>query len=634
MAAYDTIGSGSGMTQGQRAEQQMSAEDRERLRAAGERYNNATTQADRDAAHAEAEAIRANYGYSGGANGAGYTSTSSGSGAGNTGAGYTPPRANAGVGNATTGRVPASKSPSLGTGAGGGGNQDGGQYGDLNGARETTVVRNGKQIKAYIVNGRTVDANGQPFAFENGDVVNTNGGAYRWNNGGAAPISQQEYLAAMGLGTPDVVADQLNNPAAYSGFSYYQGGPTTYIEDYYQNQFAPLEQQLSRIDDWYASQEGRLSNMIDAATRRGVLDLEAQLENGLTDYDQQRAQAAITQARAANNAALRNAAAGDMGGIGQKQYSAEQNSYDQQMLSIQLEQINFQNSINQQIAQLEAEGRYQEAQMLSEWGQQKVNALQDQYNYYWDMRYKNAYDIDYLHRTTEMDAYEKETADNERAYNRAMQRLQLGIFNAEDAEALGIPADEAEDLANYYQQMAAIDLEAAQADLANRLAKTNGSGSGGGSGRYYGGGGGGGGGDDDTSSDDPFALFNKLYEAGYEPGSYELYNALLKAGYGNAQWRIEDQEAFYDQFYENKKAEEAEAALPKKRDDVHQTTISNIHDADEIQVPGLGTISYDQLRNYMRQGLVTETVNRGVYTYRYNPKGSYSGGGINVIEAR
>ena len=53
----------------------MSQADYDALSAAGERYNNATTDAERVQAHADAEAIRNKYNYSGGADGSGYTQT-------------------------------------------------------------------------------------------------------------------------------------------------------------------------------------------------------------------------------------------------------------------------------------------------------------------------------------------------------------------------------------------------------------------------------------------------------------------------------------------------------------------------------------------------------------------------------
>lgn len=53
----------------------MSPEDQAALKAAGDRYNNATTDEERAAAHAQAEGIRGKYGYSGGADGSEYIET-------------------------------------------------------------------------------------------------------------------------------------------------------------------------------------------------------------------------------------------------------------------------------------------------------------------------------------------------------------------------------------------------------------------------------------------------------------------------------------------------------------------------------------------------------------------------------
>lgn len=440
----------------QQAERQMSAEDLAALRAAGDKYNKATTQAEKDAAHAEAEAIRDRYSYSGGATGAEYIEKPRGAKDYTTPKNNTPAVADSGTnGNAS----PREYGP---------GDQVYDPYSRKwvvppKGSTTTTVHRaDGTPVQAYILNGRTVDVNGNGFQFQNGDIVETNGGNYQWNNGAAAP-----YTGA--LPTYDS-----------AGSHYYEGGPTDHLQYYYDN-FPDVQSQLKMFDKDYQQVADYLKKANRAATDQSIAELQAQLENGLTDYDVQRAQAAITQARAASDAALRNIMAGDMGGIGQKQYSSEMNAYDQQMLSIQLEQINFQNSINQQITQLEAEGRYNEAKLLAEWGQARIDALQQQYNWAYEMMYKNSYDLDYLNRTKEADAWERDQAEQNRAWEQAYTRLSLGIFTKEDAEALGMPEDQAQKFADRINLEAQISLDAAQAEL-DAYRKKNGLGSGSGSG--------------------------------------------------------------------------------------------------------------------------------------------------------
>lgn len=66
MAAYKPVGAGD---EANRDKVDMSPEDRAALSAAGAAWNSASTQAEKDKAHADAEAIRAKYGYSGGDDG-------------------------------------------------------------------------------------------------------------------------------------------------------------------------------------------------------------------------------------------------------------------------------------------------------------------------------------------------------------------------------------------------------------------------------------------------------------------------------------------------------------------------------------------------------------------------------------
>ena len=56
------------------------------------------------------------------------------------------------------------------------------------GATPTYVIRNGQQIPAFILNGKTVDANGNPFSFQTGDQVHTQGGDYVWNGTSADKV--------------------------------------------------------------------------------------------------------------------------------------------------------------------------------------------------------------------------------------------------------------------------------------------------------------------------------------------------------------------------------------------------------------------------------------------------------------
>ena len=546
-------------TRGQQAEQNMSAADLAALKAAGDKYNAATTDAERQAAHAEAEAIRANYGYSGGANGAGYTEvTKTGNGRKDTTAGtgqMTPPVTMA----------------------------------DTAAPQQSYYIRDGQRVATNFVDGHNVNADGSAITWQPGDISVTPGGQYYiiGDNGAARQVTADntnDVLTLMNaLGTTDGYtpkgnATQLNaqqsfetwlqsDPARWNqyltlalewnsantrgdtatanaihrqmenfrnqyGHAGGKDGTATRVVNpdaipaELQEAFAPLiaeyNQQIMADPDYLSSPDGQLmlaeigkypdfvraviasaptsslalnlqavypqytvgegvedmqgldyaakympeywekfQNEYDperfasdydairqqlieanqAGVDLGRLKLEAQLENAMPEYDKLRRANELQQAKAANNMALYNAANGDLGGIGARQYSLEQNAYDQRMMEIRLEQQNLINTTNQQIAQLEAEGRMQEAQILAEWGQAKLNAMQEQYNQYWNMYQQGAAameNLEYGIASDEWDrAYQlrqdklneqlnKYKADVD-AYNAALQRAQLDL---------------------------------------------------------------------------------------------------------------------------------------------------------------------------------------------------------------
>lgn len=67
-------------------------------------------------------------------------------------------------------------------------------YTSIVGGKETTVTRNGKEIKAYIVDGYTYDEKGNRFDFREGDISHTNDGDYVWeDNRGVRKETSKTY---------------------------------------------------------------------------------------------------------------------------------------------------------------------------------------------------------------------------------------------------------------------------------------------------------------------------------------------------------------------------------------------------------------------------------------------------------
>lgn len=548
------------LTAGQQAEAKMSANDQAALKAAGDKYNAAKAAGDTaamEAAHKEAENIRAGYGYSGGDNGAGYTKLATSSAQGN---------------------------KSGGSGGGGGSNPPAAA------PQQSYYIRDGQRVATNFVDGHNVNADGTAIQWKAGDISVTPSGQYyiigdngaarqvtsnntndvlklmnalgssnsytpkgsdtqiqvqqgfedwlkandanawkqylgmalEWNAAntrgdtaaavqihkqmenfrnqyghvggvdgtltrvtnpdnippelvelfqplideynqelaieGLPPITMNEFLTLTNIGQyPDyvraVIANApnsqlaLNLQAMFPEYTVGEGLDKMQGLGYDPKYMPQYWEDFTNTYDYekYAPEYDAIREQLIAANQAGVdlgrMKLEAQLENALPEYDELRRQNALAQAKASNNVALYNQAQGDLGGIGSRRYSAEQAAYDQRMNEIQLEQQNLINTTNQQIAQLEAEGRMKEAEILAQWGQAKLEAMQEQYNFYWNMYQQGASameNLEYGIASDEWDRLYKIRQDelNEQlnkykadvdAYNAALQRAQLEL---------------------------------------------------------------------------------------------------------------------------------------------------------------------------------------------------------------
>ena len=235
-----------------------------------------------------------------------------------------------------------------------------------------------------------------------------------------------------------------------------------------------FDSHLSRIDELEAQLLAWQKEANQAAVDLSVKEIEATLENGLAAYSKDAAEAYLKMLQAEHNQTLRNSAAGDLGGIGQKQYSAAESQYEAALLQIALEKEAFINSSNQQIDQLRAQGRLQEAQILSDWAQSKLDRYDNNYKWYQELLLKEK-QID----------YQQFAADREFAYNRAVDMLSRGILTGDALETLGISSADAQRYADMLNEEAQINLAYSKARLdalVNENAGMSGGGPGGGPG--------------------------------------------------------------------------------------------------------------------------------------------------------
>ena len=245
----------------------------------------------------------------------------------------------------------------------------------------------------------------------------------------------------------------------------YRYNPDTQGWDSYESvSLIPLTQQytLKDINDRIAEAQEASIAETRAATEANIEDIKAQLESGVEQYSQDAAEEYLHMLQAQRNAAQRNAVNGDLGGIGNKQYDSASAQYDAALLQVALEREAFINDCNAQINALEAEGRLQEAQLLSDWAQVKLESYNNYYQYM----------LDYDQQQQQID-YAQSEADRDYAYKRAVSLLESGIITADALEVLGVSEEDAQNYANRLNEEATISLAYAQAQLDALVAKSN-----------------------------------------------------------------------------------------------------------------------------------------------------------------
>lgn len=281
-----------------------------------------------------------------------------------------------------------------------------------------------------------------------GDYITESDGTYLFY------VEDDDYGSYWAKGTPE----QYNN----------------YVQEYEAN--IAWQQYQAEIAAREAEELEAIQAANQAAVDKNVLEIEAELENGTGQYDQDAAEAYLQKLKGQQTQQLQNAYQGDLGGIGTKQYSDVTANYDQQMLQIALEKENFVNSCNQQINQLKAEGRLQDAEILSEWAQAKIDRYEEDYKWYEELKLSKAaqeLNEDELQLSRDQLSAEIENADREYYYNRAVAMLEKGGLTSDALEVLGVSSDWASKYADQINSTAAISLSYAKAQLDALVAETN-----------------------------------------------------------------------------------------------------------------------------------------------------------------
>lgn len=129
------------------------------------------------------------------------------------------------------------------------------------------------------------------------------------------------------------------------------------------------------LDQWRQSAEEQAQKKVDFATQQGVTELERAQEDAQQQFQTQRNQVDIDEAKALSNQALYSESRGDKGGIGASQYAAIQNTAAKNRLTVNQSQTKLATDTARQISDLRAQGEFQKADSLLEISQTYLTQL-------------------------------------------------------------------------------------------------------------------------------------------------------------------------------------------------------------------------------------------------------------------
>lgn len=129
------------------------------------------------------------------------------------------------------------------------------------------------------------------------------------------------------------------------------------------------------LDQWLQSAQQQQTGAIDYATNQGIKELDRAEQDAAGDFQTQRNQIAVDEAKAKDNQALYAETRGDKGGIGAAQYDAVANTAAQNRLAVNSAQTKLATDTARQISDLRAKGEYEKADAMLSLSQQYLSQL-------------------------------------------------------------------------------------------------------------------------------------------------------------------------------------------------------------------------------------------------------------------
>lgn len=447
----------------------MSAEDQKKVDAFGQQWqaaNAAGDQAGMDEAHKGAEAIRAQYGYSGGADGSGRLDLERTI---PTAGGATQSGADATTTQEKTGKVyemqPNGRAPK--------GLQVGDQIVSENGTYSILAVNEDGTYKSKLVNPEQTTKN---YSGNYSATATPTGRYYRVGEDGKTPSGLQVGDQVVTAGGTYMI-DGFNDDGSYWGTLVNKAQTTQTFQREYstpgQTELKnPTDDIKTLLDQWFDTSREQSDKQVDYATKQGVDELNRAMEDAAPQFQTQRNQLAANEARALDNSALYAEARGDRGGIGQAQYNEIQSAALKNRQAINAAQTKLATDTARQIADLRAQGEFEKADNLLKLTQQKLSQLMslEQWGAQYAMsqeqmrqsleQWQKEYDLNKANVTGFFTDGTPTRAAAESAREAsasiASALLQAGIMpNEEQLKALGMTSDQAQ------SYMTALSLQAA-----------------------------------------------------------------------------------------------------------------------------------------------------------------------------
>lgn len=295
------------------------------------------------------------------------------------------------------------------------------------------------------------------------------------------------------------------------------------------------------LDQWLASAKAQAELKTDYAVQQGVNELTRAEEDAKEQFQTQRDQIEIDEAKAKDNQALYAGAQGDKGGIGAAQYDSIMNTAAQNRLAVNSAQTKLATDTARQISDLRAHGEFEKADALLQLGQTylsqlmsleqwalqyglnvaQFNASLDQWAKEYEMQLGNMLGV-----YQGLPTLEAQKLQNNQLASAGEALLAAGIMPSESQlAAMGLTADQAQSY-----------LTAAQLAAASRGSTSSSGGGGGGSPT----------GTTTPSGSGINALFLAAYESGQPAQSFLKQSSNLKQYGLNSQPSFEDYEAWVE----------------------------------------------------------------------------------------